>query len=171
MWIFFIFIIYLSGDYVNRKYDKEFIICLLIPLMVGLVSGLISRGGIINYESLNMPSFAPPRFVFPLVWTILYILMGISSYLIYDSNNYRKTCCLVIYGLSLFLNFLWSPIFFGLELRLFALIWIILLDIVIIYMIWCFYGVNKKAAYLQIPYLLWCLFATFLNYSIYILNR
>lgn len=169
--IFFFLHIHFNGDNVNKKYDKEFIISLLIPLVVGVVSGLLSRNGMMEFESLKMPSFAPPGFIFPIVWTILYILMGISSYLIYDSNDYYKNCCLVIYGLSLFLNFLWSPIFFGLELRLFALIWLIVLDIVIIYMIWCFYGINKKAAYLQIPYLLWCLFATFLNYSIYMLNR
>ena len=155
----------------NRKYDKEFIISLLIPLAVGIVSSLLSRSGMMNFENLKMPSFAPPAFAFPIVWTILYILMGISSYLIYNSNDYNKKCCLTIYAVSLFLNFLWSPIFFGLELRLFALIWLIVLDLVIIFMIWCFYAVNKKAAYLQIPYLLWCLFATFLNYSIYILNR
>lgn len=155
----------------NRKYDKEFIISLLIPLTVGIVSALLSRSGMMNFENLKMPSFAPPAFAFPIVWTILYILMGISSYLIYNSNDYNKKCCLTIYAVSLFLNFLWSPIFFTLELRLFALIWLIVLDLVIIFMIWCFYGVNKKAAYLQIPYLLWCLFATFLNYSIYILNR
>lgn len=155
----------------NRKYDKEFIISLLIPLIVGIISALLSRSGMMNFENLNMPSFAPPAFAFPIVWTILYILMGISSYLIYKSNDYHKNCCLMIYGISLFLNFLWSPLFFGLELRLFALVWLIVLDLVIIYMIWCFYGVNKKAAYLQIPYLLWCLLATLLNYSIYILNR
>ena len=171
MWIFLFLFIYFNGDYVNRKYDKEFIISILIPLAVGIISGLISRSGMMEYANLNMPSFALPGFIFPIVWTILYILMGISSYLIYDSNDYHRPCCLIIYGISLFINFLWSPIFFGLQLRLFAFIWIILLDIVVIYMIWCFYGINKKAAYLNIPYLLWCLFATFLNYSVYILNR
>lgn len=155
----------------NRKYDKEFIISIIIPLVVGIISGLLSMKGIMDFENLNQPSFAPPKFLFPIAWTILYILMGISSYLIYDSNDYHKNCCLLIYGLNLFVNFLWSPIFFGLELRLFALIWIILLDIIIIYMIICFYKINKKAAYLNIPYLLWCLFATYLNYSVYILNR
>lgn len=155
----------------NRKYNKELIISIAIPLLVGIISGLISRNGMMSFESLNMPSFAPPGWLFPVVWTILYILMGISSYLVYDTIDYYKPCCLIIYAVSLFINFLWSPIFFGLELRLFALIWIILLDIVVIFMILCFYKVNKKAAYLNIPYLLWCLFATYLNYSVYILNR
>ena len=171
MWIFLFLFIYFNGDYVNKKYNKELIVSILITLGIGIISALISRGGMMNYASLNTPSFAPPGFLFPIVWTILYILMGISSYLIYDSPDYNSSCCLIIYAISLFINFLWSPIFFGLELRLFAFIWIILLDIVVIYMIWCYYGVNKKAAYLNIPYLIWCLFATILNYSVYILNR
>ena len=97
--------------------------------------------------------------------------MGISSYIIIESNDVHSNCCLFIYGINLFLNFLWTPIFFGLKLRLFALIWIILLVGVIIYMIICFYKVNKKAAYLLIPYLVWCVFATYLNLTIYLLNR
>ena len=155
----------------ERKVNKEFIISLLIPSLVGVISGLLSMGGIKEFGLLNKPPLAPPGFVFGIIWPILYILMGISSYLIYDSNDYRSSCCLKIYALNLFINFLWSPIFFGLELRLFALIWIILLDFVVVYMILCFYKVNKKAAYYQIPYLVWIIFATYLNLAIYLLNR
>lgn len=147
------------------KFDfKKLLLFILVPLSLGALVGLLTS------SNSNVNSIIPP-WIFPIVWTILYILMGISSYLVYDTIDYNKPCCLIIYAVSLFINFLWSPIFFGLELRLFALIWIILLDIVVIYMILCFYKVNKKAAYLNIPYLLWCLFATYLNYSIYILNR
>lgn len=155
----------------KNKINKEFIISLVIPSVIGLISGLLSLKGFKEFGMLNKPSFAPPGFLFGIVWPILYILMGISSYLIYNSNDYRSSCCLKIYLLNLFINFLWSPIFFGLGLRLFAFIWILLLDIVVIYMIICFYKVNKKAAYLQIPYLIWILFATYLNLSIYLLNR
>lgn len=155
----------------ERKVDKNFIISLVIPLLVGFVSGLLSMSGIKMFDTLTKPFFAPPGFLFPIVWSILYLLMGYSSYLIYESNDYHSNCCLKIYALSLFVNFLWSPIFFGLNLRLFAFIWILLLDIIIIYMILCFYKVNKTAGYLQIPYLVWCLFATILNLSIYLLNR
>ena len=154
-----------------NKMSKEEIISLLIPLVGGLLSGIISMGGIKEFDMLNKPFLAPPGFIFPIVWTILYVLMGIGSYLVYNENDYNSSCCLKIYGINLFVNFLWSPIFFGLNLRLFGLIWIIILDLIIIYMIICFYKVNKKAAYLQIPYLIWSLFATYLNLAFYLLNR
>ena len=168
---FIFFIILLIGDMMNNKLSKEELISILIPVIGGFLSGLISMGGIKEFNMLNKPFLAPPGFLFPIVWTILYILMGISSYLIYNENHYHSDCCLKIYAINLFVNFLWSPIFFGLNLRLFALIWIIVLDIIVAYMIWCFYNVNKKAAYLQIPYLVWCLFATYLNLFFYLLNR
>ena len=154
-----------------RKISKEEIISLLIPLSVGFLSGLLAMGGIRAFDSLVMPPLSPPGFVFPIVWTMLYVLMGISSYIIYNENSYHSDCCLKIYLINLFVNFLWTPIFFGLNLRLFSFIWILLLDIVIVYMIICFYKVNKKSAYLQIPYLAWSLFATYLNLAFYILNR
>ena len=169
--IFFGFLVLFNGDTVNRKIDKTLVISLVIPILVGFISGIISMGGMKEFNSLVKPALAPPGFLFPIVWTILYILMGYSSYLIYESNDYHSSCCLKIYAINLFVNFLWSPIFFGLNLRLFALIWIILLVIVVAYMILCFYKVNKKAAYLQIPYLVWCLFATYLNLMFYLLNR
>ena len=151
--------------------SREELISLLIPLVGGFISGLISMGGMKEFNLLNKPLLAPPGFVFPIVWTILYVLMGISSYLIYSENDYHSNCCIKIYAINLFVNFLWSPIFFGLNLRLFALIWIVILDLVVGYMIFCFYKVNKKAAYLQIPYLVWVLFATYLNLAFYLLNR
>ena len=155
----------------DNKISKEEIISILIPIIGGFLSGIISLGGIRDFNMLDKPFLSPPGFLFPIVWTILYFLMGISSYLIYNEQDYHSSCCLKIYAINLFLNFLWTPIFFGLGLRLFAFIWIILLDLVVVYMIMCFYKVNKKAAYLQIPYLVWCLFATYLNLSIYLLNR
>ena len=97
--------------------------------------------------------------------------MGISSYLIYNENDYYSSFSLKIYALNLFVNFLWSPLFFGLGLRLFSFIWIVVLDIVVSYMIYNFYKVNKKTAYLQIPYLVWCIYATYLNLAFYLLNR
>lgn len=154
-----------------EKMSKEEIISLLIPLVGGFLSGLISISGIREFNSLTKPFLTPPGFVFPIVWTILYVLMGIGSYLIYNENDYHSSCCLKIYLLNLFVNFLWSPIFFGLNLRLFSFIWILLLDFIVVYMIICFYKVNKKAAYFQIPYLLWVLYATYLNLAFYIINR
>ncbi len=153
------------------KEYKGLIISILIPLGLGLLIGLLTNSGINNLENLELPNFQPPGYVFGIVWPILYTLMGISSYLIDTSYSCYSSTCLIIYYVQLVVNLLWPIIFFVLDLRLFALIWIIVLDILVVYMIWCFLGVNKKAAYLQIPYLLWLLFATFLNYSIYVLNR
>ena len=153
------------------KENREVLIAIFIPIVLGLIVGLITKNGMRNIKYLNLPEFYPPAILFPIVWTILYGLMGYSAYLVYSEYSCYNRICLLIYFVQLIINLLWSIIFFNLELRLFALIWLILLDIVVIYMIWCFYGINKKAAYYQIPYLVWIIFATFLNYTIYVLNR
>ncbi len=151
---------------------KKLIIAILIPLGVGLLSYLITRNGIGNYSNnLIKPLFAPPSFLFSIVWTILYVLMGLSSYYIYESMSCHKGNCLLLYGLNLVLNFTWPIIFFNLETRLFAFLFILLLDIVVILMTLCFYGIDKKSGYLNIPYIVWLLFASVLNLSVYILNR
>ena len=151
---------------------KSLIIAILIPLIGGFIISLITRGGVNNYtENLIKPSFAPPSILFPIVWTILYILMGYSSFLVYDSMSCHKNTCLLLYSLQLFLNFIWPIIFFNLEARLFAFLFIILLDIVVLLMIYCFYGINKKAALINIPYFIWLIFASVLNFSVYLLNR
>ncbi len=151
---------------------KSLIISILIPLGIGFLAFLLTRSGIQNYmENLIKPSFSPPSFLFSIVWTILYILMGISSYYIYQSMSCHKSNCMLLYSLNLVLNFSWPIIFFNLEARLFAFLFILLLDVVVILMTLCFYGINKKSGYLNIPYLLWLLFATILNFSVYILNR
>ena len=90
------------------------IISILIPLAVGSMSALFS-GNMLSYSILDKPAFSPPGFIFPIVWTILYILMGISSYIVYSSNSPNKPKALLIYGIQLFFNFCWSIIFFGLD--------------------------------------------------------
>ena len=153
-----------------KKY-KPYIISFCIAFAVAIAGGRVTYLNMSSFEKLIQPLLSPPGFLFPIVWTILYVLMGIGSYLIYKENDYNSSCCLKIYVINLFVNFLWSPMFFGLGLKLFSFIWIIILDIVVLYMIVCYYKVNKKAAYLQIPYLIWSLFATYLNLAFYILNR
>lgn len=145
------------------------IISILIPLAVGSMSALFS-GNMSSYSILDKPAFSPPGFIFPIVWTILYILMGISSYIVYSSNSPNKSKALLLYGIQLFFNFCWSIIFFGLDLYLFAFIWLIALIFIIIIMIRQFHIISPLAAYLQIPYLIWCIFAAYLNFSIFILN-
>lgn len=145
------------------------IISILIPLAVGSLSALIS-GNMSMYSTLNKPSFSPPSYIFSIIWTLLYILMGISSYIIFVSGNTNSAKALKIYGLQLFFNFCWSIIFFGFSQYLLAFLWLIALIILIIIMIQQFYKINPIAAYLQIPYLLWCILAAYLNYTIYKLN-
>ena len=153
------------------KENRSLIISILIPLGLGLLVGLLTRNGVSNLDNLVLPKFQPPGILFAIIWPILYLLMGISSYLISNTYSCHRNTCLLIYYVQLIVNLIWPIIFFVLELRLFAFVWIIVLDILVLYMIWCFLGINKTAAYLQIPYLIWLLFATFLNYSIYALNR
>ena len=148
-----------------RIYAKS----ILIPVGVGLIVGAITSSSI-QYNTLIKPVFAPPSILFPIVWTILYVLMGIS-YGILKSKSLVNPEINFIYYLQLFVNAMWSIIFFTFEWRLFAFIWLLILILLIIGMIIEFYKKDKVAGLLQIPYLLWALFASFLNLSIYLLNR
>lgn len=148
---------------------KIYVKSILFPLILGgIVSFLIS--GYIDYNSLQMPSFAPPSFLFPIVWSTLYILMGIS-YGILKSNNLVDSKINLIYYSQLMVNLLWPIVFFVLKWRLFAFLWIILLVVLVVNMIIQFYNKNQLSGLLQIPYLLWLLFATYLNLGVYLLNR
>ena len=139
------------------------------PLIVGGVIGFLISGSM-DYSSLTKPFLSPPNIIFPIVWTILYTLMGVS-YGILKSNLLIDTQIKFIYYLQLLFNALWPIVFFVLKWRLFAFIWILVLDIFIIIMIKKFYTKNKISGLLQIPYLLWSLFASYLNLFIYLLNK
>ena len=140
---------------------------IFFPLIMGFIVSLIIRNSI-GYSDFVKPPIAPPGFLFPIVWTILYLLMGISYYIL--NKNIVPKNTKIIYYFQLFVNALWSIIFFGLKLKFFAVLWIILLVLLITLMISKFYDINKTSAYLNIPYLIWCLFATYLTIGIYILN-
>ena len=148
---------------------KTYFKAILIPVLVGGIVGFFISGSI-DYNSLEKPFLSPPSITFPIVWTILYILMGIS-YAILESNSLVNSKINSIYYLQLFFNALWPIAFFLLKWRLFAFIWIIILAVLIIIMIARFYENQKTAAWLQVPYLLWALFATYLNFGVYLLNR
>ncbi|MBQ8782167.1 MAG: tryptophan-rich sensory protein [Clostridia bacterium] len=150
---------------------KQLITSLLIPLLVGGLATAINFSGFQEFQSLNQPALTPPPWVFSVVWTILYALMGLSFYLIYESEKANKTLAYSFYAAQLFLNFLWTFIFFTLDNYSLSLFVIILLLVAIAGMIITFYPINKKAAYLQLPYFLWVCFATYLNWQIYILNQ
>lgn len=121
------------------------------------------------YKSLNKP-FEIPMLIFPIVWTILYILMSISLYRVLKSGDSGTERSLIIYALNLIFNSLWTLIYFGLCKYLFALIWLLLLIVIVVIMIIDFYKKDKIAGFINIPYLLWLIFAAYLNYSIYVLN-
>ena len=148
---------------------KTYFKAILIPVLVGGIVGFLISGSI-DYNSLEKPFLSPPSITFPIVWTILYILMGIS-YAILESNSLVNSKINSIYYLQLFFNALWPIAFFLLKWRLFAFIWIIILAVLIIITIARFYEKQKTAAWLQVPYLLWTLFATYLNFGVYLLNR
>lgn len=152
---------------------KAFIISLIIPVLGGALSGFITSNSMDVYTSINLPAFAPPAWIFPIVWTILYVLMGISSYLIYTSGDSKQSInrALTIYAVQLVVNFIWPLLFFGVGNYLLAFIWIILLWVLIVITIYAFYQISKPAAYLMVPYLLWVTFAAYLNLSVYLLNR
>lgn len=148
---------------------KTYAKSILIPVILGGIVSLIISGAI-DYNTLQKPPLAPPSVLFPIVWTILYILMGVSYGILKDKSLVDDKTQRIYY-LQLFVNLLWPIAFFTLEWRLFAFIWIILLDILVFTMIMEFYKKNKVSGLLQIPYLIWLLFATYLNLAVYLLNR
>ena len=151
---------------------KKLIISIIIPLLVGGASAFLTRNSMATFESVAKPPLSPPGWLFPVVWTILYTLMGIAVYLVVTSNATQKDkrTALTIYGVQLFFNFLWSIIFFNREDFLFAFIWLVALWALIIANIILFYRISKPAGIMLIPYLLWVTFAGYLNFAIYLLN-
>lgn len=153
---------------------KPFIVSVVIALAVGGISAAVTSGSMDIYSEINRPPLSPPSILFPIVWTVLFTLMGISAALVWkfrDSKPDDVRIALIVYGINLAVNFIWSLIFFNMQAYLFAFIWILLLLAVIVAMIILFKRVSPLAAYLQIPYLLWVTFAAYLNFAIYLLNR
>lgn len=148
------------------------IIALLIPLAVGTASGIVSQAGEM-YGAMIKPEGSPSAWVFPVVWTVLFALMGISSFLIYnsDASEKSKMSALTVYAVQLAVNFMWPIFFFRMGAYLFSFIWLILLWALVLIMILKFYKINRTAAFLQLPYILWLTFAGYLNLSVYLLNR
>ena len=150
---------------------KELIVSIAISLGVGTLSGYLTMNSMSLYNDLVKPPLTPPGWIFPIVWTILFVLMGISAYLIYISDSKERVQALQIYAIQLMLNLFWSLVFFNMQAYLGAFIILILLWIYIIAMIKIFYEINPIAGKLQVPYLLWVTFAGYLNLAIYFLNK
>jgi len=149
---------------------KSYVYSILIALAVGGLAGLLTSSSIEIYSQLEKPPLSPPSIVFPIVWTILYILMGISAAMIFNSNDIMKKSALKTYAVQLIINFFWTIVFFNMGWYLFAFIWLLLLLAVVIIMVVQFYKIKPLAAWLQIPYVLWLLVAAYLNYMVYVLN-
>ena len=151
----------------------KFITAVLVCEGVGILGSILTIPSINTwYQALNKPSFSPPNWIFGPVWTTLYFLMGVAIFLILDKKITRaKNNILILFSLLLFLNFLWSNIFFGLHLPLWAFIEIIFLWINILLLVILFWKYSKPASILLVPYLLWVSFASLLNLSIVILNK
>ena len=142
---------------------------ILLTVIGGAIVGIITSQSI-DYNVLKQPPLAPPSALFPIVWAILYILMGVSYGILKSKEQTDKDIDLIYYG-QLIVNYLWSFIFFVFKWRFFAILWIVLLAVLVVVMIARFYRKDKTAGLLQIPYLLWVLFATYLTIGIYFLNK
>lgn len=141
---------------------------LFTPLIGGIIVAILINGSI-DYNSLNKPPYSPPSVIFPIMWTIIYVLLGISYYL-FKKLNMKDRRLEIIYYSSLIINYLWSIIFFILKLRFFSVLWIIILDISLLLLINNYNKYNSASSRLNILYLLWCLFATYLTIGVYLLN-
>jgi len=151
----------------------KLIIIVLICQSVGIIGSLFTRSSIPTwYSTLAKPSFAPPNWIFAPVWTTLYLMMGISAYLILSEGLYNPKVkkAVILFVVQLILNAIWSPLFFGLKSILLGLIVIMILWVFILLTILRFFRMSKIAGLLLIPYLLWTSFATILNFSLFILN-
>ncbi len=152
----------------NKTNIKKFILAFSLVIIVWLLSGILTQNSTGIYKELIKPMFSPPGYVFAIVWPILYLMMAYSLYLVLKSDYTQED--INIFILQLLFNFFWPILFFVFEFYLFSSVWLLILIGLIVINISKFYKVNKTSAYLLIPYLSWCIFALYLNLSIYILN-
>lgn len=148
---------------------KKLLISIGLSLGTGIAATILS-GGMDSYQMMYQPPLSPPAWVFPVVWTILYILMGSAAWIIWESDNPRKSSALRLYAFQLLLNGIWPILFFRFDADLVALLWLVLLWYLVFQTIRSFYEISKNAAYLLIPYLIWLTFAFYLNFAIVLHN-
>ena len=162
----------------NKKVNVlKLVIAIIIPLTIGILSSFITKDAMMTFNAMKKPPLVPPGILFPIVWSILYVMMGISSYILYEydtkngtMNSKIKNKCLSLYVVQLAFNFFWSIIFFKFKLYVFAFMWLIILWILVFALIVESKKINKIAANILIPYLVWMTFAAYLNIGIAILN-
>lgn len=150
----------------------KLIIALAIPLIVGAVSAVLTAKAMNSYGTMNKPPLSPPAWLFPVAWTILYILMGMASFFVYESqvDTRDKSAALTLYAIQLAMNFMWSIIFFNWSMYMIAFIWLVIMWIIVILCALRFFCIDRVAAYLLVPYIAWLTFAGYLNMGAYLLN-
>lgn len=154
----------------------RFVLCVAAPLAVGGLSAFLTMGAMNKFGEMNQPFLAPPAWLFPIAWTILYVLMGVASYLIYVAGRKSKKnmaiakSALIIYGIQLVFNFCWSPLFFNAQMYWAAFAWLLVMWALIIALMVRTHMISKLAMWCLVPYILWCTFAAYLNLGIAILN-
>ncbi|MBO5852191.1 MAG: tryptophan-rich sensory protein [Clostridia bacterium] len=150
---------------------KRLLIAILIPEVVGLLSSFVTGNMSNAYSVYTRPPLSPPGILFPIVWTILYALMGIASYIVYEEGRGEKAKeALTFYGLQLALNFIWPVIFFRFEAYWVAVVVILILLALVVITALKFKEISNAAFYLMIPYIIWLIFATYLNIGVAVLN-
>ena len=153
-------------------------LAIAVPLGGGFIISLFTRDAMSKFSSFNQPPLAPPAWLFPVAWTILYVLMGLASYFIwkkgYDSkkaaDKSASKTALIIYAIQLVFNFVWTPLFFSLGWYWPAFIWLMVMWVLIIVLMVKTYKISRPAFWMLLPYIIWCTFAAYLNCGIAILN-
>ena len=153
--------------------QKALIIGLLIPLAVGGLAAMLTMDSMAQFAALAQPPLSPPGWVFPVVWTVLYLLMGWASFLVWksDAPQVEKKRALTLYGVQLAVNFAWPLLFFRAGLYGFALVWLVILLVLVVETVLVFRRIDRRAVWLLAPYLLWLLFAAYLNAGVWMLNQ
>lgn len=155
----------------KRSAFRDYVVSVAAALAVGGLSALLTMNSMTEFSWLDKPPLSPTAAVFPIVWSILFILMGIAAAMIWRSRDPRRGSALFTYGLQLFVNFFWTIIFFNMEMRLFAFFWLLLLLALVTATALSFKNIRPAAGALLIPYILWLCFAAYLNLGVYLLNR
>ena len=157
----------------KRKVCKVYLFWILLTEAVGAAAGLLTRDGIDFFtQNVQKPALTPPPIVFPIAWGVLYLLMGIGAARIrLTPDRFRRVGSTALYLVQLFFNFFWSILFFNTRAYGCAFLWLAVLWVLILWMTLSFSELDRPAAWLQLPYLAWVLFAGYLNYGVWILNR
>lgn len=155
----------------SKAKTKAYAISLLTALGTEALSWLVNAGKMKEYFQMEQPPLTPPSWVFPLVWTVLFVLMGIGAARVALSGDPGKSDALFVYGAQLVVNFLWTVFYFSFNARLLAFFWLIFLLLLVLLMVSRFRAIDETAGKLQIPYVLWLIFAGYLNLAAYLMNR